>query len=385
MVAGLRLFLLFADDMRQNIIIRAFGALLLALVVGSAPCARAAEGLGTSLSDAVKQDLFTFFRLSEISRKKLPTGALVTFQTSKKSAFYPLIRLDIAIDAKDRITRVALHLDRKFVDSGQNGVFARDIAKSTLRFALPAADADRVGALIRAISPPRRLKRMPPGYRVFVGRANRHVESLSRSTIRLENTGLGDGRWLVIEIAAGGGGAKSKAQPLSEAAYLALFLTEAELPKGMRRVQDSRKKGADPQDSAYRKHGGQSAGMSIWMGRSDDPVWRMVDIRWVFPSESAARAYHAEALSANSERQPRIPKAEHVGTECGVFGGTVTHEAAKVTMTHYFYIFRVGRVVSKLYVAQGPSASKGALTVTAVAALAGKIATRSVRLSADAH
>jgi hypothetical protein len=123
------------------------------------------------------------------------------------------------------------------------------------------------------------------------------------------------------------------------------------------------------------------------MGAADAAVWRVVDIRFVFPDEERAAAYHAERLQANSEGNPVVPDAPAVGQDCGVFGGTSHHElaGARIEMTMYFYVFRLANVVVKLFVAQGPKAPRDALTPARVVALAEPITTRIERARQRPH
>jgi hypothetical protein len=137
----------------------------------------------------------------------------------------------------------------------------------------------------------------------------------------------------------------------------ALFLGAADLP-GLRLVQDARARGPDPGDKLFAKHGGTTAGMCVWMaGDVTAPVWRVVDIRWRFATESDAAAYHAAALSRNREQAPRLPEA-CPGTDGYVFGGPRPEPLLGVDMIHLFFVFRVGTVVVKVYVAGGPQAAE---------------------------
>jgi hypothetical protein len=108
-----------------------------------------------------------------------------------------------------------------------------------------------------------------------------------------------------------------------EAGYLALFLSSDDLP-GLTVAQDSRMPGPFAADDAFVQLGGTRTGMVRWQGRKGDPIQALVDIRWVFPDEDAASAYHRHRLGANSEGQPPVPDAPLVGDECAVHGGTVT-------------------------------------------------------------
>lgn len=345
-------------------------ALALALALTLLAPVASARLLGTPVAEAQKTDLFRFFHLSVDGKKAVPQGQILTFRTSPKSPFRPLMRVEVTIDSKSVVTAATLHIDRAFVDSPRNGVFARDLAKSFLKAALPASDQKTRGALVAAIARAGRAverEEDAAAYAVFLGKSGRYQAALSAGRLVLANGAVTAGKqWLSLSVDAAS--ATASATPDT-------FLTAADLA-GMRRSQDSRSKGADARDKAFSKHGGQSAGMAVWMGGTKDAVWRLVDIRWTFPTEAAARAYHADALKANSEGAAPVPAAGKVGSECSVFGGTSTHPALGVTMTQFYYVFRVGKVVAKVYVAQGPSAAKGALTAAKVQAIAAKAAAR---------
>lgn len=152
---------------------------------------------------------------------------------------------------------------------------------------------------------------------------------------------------------------------LSNQNYLQLFLDASDLPSDLRPVQDSRGRGADPQDTWFVECQGEASGMMAWQAPIDSTVQRLVDIRWVFPDETCASNYHQQTLTTNCEGLPQLPQASTLGAECHVFGGKVDFGAGSVTS--YMYIFRVGRVVIKLYVAQGEGESLQLNRVTQIA------------------
>lgn len=153
-----------------------------------------------------------------------------------------------------------------------------------------------------------------------------------------------------------------------------LFLTAKELPRKMRMEQDSRRSGPEP-DKAFIKYHGEHAGLVVWKGEHNDPIWRVVDIRWVFPSEAEAAAFYKATLKTNSENKPEIAIATTIEIpDFHVFGGTEILRG-NLELTHYYYIFRVGRVVAKLYVAQG-YLSKEKLKMEKVQKLADKVCER---------
>ncbi|MBI2527573.1 MAG: hypothetical protein HYY95_17435 [Candidatus Rokubacteria bacterium] len=191
----------------------------------------------------------------------------------------------------------------------------------------------------------------------------------------------GPGRWLGITVAIvaalwGGNASAPAAEVPGRTTYLAMFLEPSDVPPGMRRIQDSRDKGPRAGDLAYAKHGGEQAGLAIWMGAPGTAVWRLADIRWLFATDTGAAAYHRATLGVNSEGYPEVPSAPKVGSECRVFGGTRFEPALSRNLTQYFYIFRVGRAVVKLHVAQGPAVEGVMLTPGLVKPIADKAAAR---------
>lgn len=153
--------------------------------------------------------------------------------------------------------------------------------------------------------------------------------------------------------------------------FLPVFLEAQDLPGDIKMTQDTRcHLPLDPGDDAFARHCGFCSGLALWQGRFDQTIFRLVDIRWVFPTKKEAQAYHVERLLANSEGQPEIPGAPLAGTDCRVFGGTI--DVRGTPLTHYYYIFRVQNVVVKLYVAQGPDVigTEKSLTLEKVAELA---------------
>ena len=343
-------------------------ALIVGLVVIALASSASAQLIGSRLDAAQKTDLFTFFNLTEDGRA--PDGAHVraTFKTSAKSPFRPLMRVELQLTGNDAVSAAQVALSREFINS-KNGVFARDLAKSFLKAALTDAQMSAHAGLFDAIRRPG--SKAPAGpdaaaYAVFLGKSRAATITLDNGELSFVNQAGPDGKpELLIRVGP---------RP-DTSAHDALFLKAADLP-GMRHTQYSQNQGADSKDTAYSANGGTAGGMSVWVGKNDDAVWRLVDIRWQFPTEAAARAYHQAAERANSEGQPAVKGAPQVGSECKVFGGTSTHPALGVEITHYYYVFRVGKTVAKIYVAQGPGAKSGALTAAHVAAIAKKAASR---------
>lgn len=164
----------------------------------------------------------------------------------------------------------------------------------------------------------------------------------------------------------------------TRAEFLDLFLESKDFDEPVRQVQDTREQGPDPDNRAFPKHQGLFAGFTVWMGETDNPIWRIVDIRWSFPSSEKASAFHQEALEHNSEGFPSVPNSRLVGEECYVFGGTNPIPMADIdmNMTSFYYVFRVHNVVVKLFVAQGPDLPDSTLAADQVSILAERIVRR---------
>lgn len=152
-------------------------------------------------------------------------------------------------------------------------------------------------------------------------------------------------------------GRRGLASASAEGGINSLFLEGDDLP-GMHLVQDSSDSAPAADDYAYAACDGIGTGLRVWLAPATQPVWRLVDIRFAFPDAARAAAYHAERLVANAEGQPPVLDAPLIGEDCRVFGGDVKMSALGLDMRAFYYVFRVGSVVVKLFAAQGPVASE---------------------------
>ncbi|MBI4851497.1 MAG: DUF4328 domain-containing protein [Acidobacteria bacterium] len=160
-------------------------------------------------------------------------------------------------------------------------------------------------------------------------------------------------------------------QSLTDQNYLQLFLEARELPAGLQLTQDSRMRGSDPNDETFRRCLGLRSGLVAWQAPINSTIERIVDIRWVFPSEDMAMSYHQQTLQTNCENMPYLQNVPLVGTECYVFGGRVDMGLAQITS--YIYLFRVKTVIVKFYVAQGEGQN---LPINTIATLAQNVFNR---------
>jgi hypothetical protein len=116
--------------------------------------------------------------------------------------FRPLVELAVMTDRAGQIVNSRLGLDRAFIDHQTDRVFARDIAKSFLLWAIANPVPDQLAALIENIADlsaagvptvagPRQQSQPRPdatgGYDVYLGRKDRVEISLPRARGALTN------------------------------------------------------------------------------------------------------------------------------------------------------------------------------------------------------
>jgi hypothetical protein len=160
--------------------------------------------LNERLERAKKMDLFAAFRLEQTGSSNAPGGnTLLTFKPAGQR-FRPLVTVLVTTDNNNRIQVMELNLARSFVEDRKDGIFARDIAKSLLRSAIPKEDRAAIENLANEIefdlkdietprlaigAPPVELPAKPtPGYLTFLGKQPIHKEVFSKSRLLIENT-----------------------------------------------------------------------------------------------------------------------------------------------------------------------------------------------------
>jgi hypothetical protein len=179
-----------------SILLGTLGLKILAAGVGN---------LGETLDQAKQTEFFRWFHLDETGR----TARVVHFKPSGDK-FHNLVTLNLALDTRGRLAGAELILLRSFVDSGRDGMFARDIAKSFVRVVTPAEERDTVADLLAEIEQPpanlsqtlivgtRTTPRPPakstPGYQVFLGQR----ASYQQGPIKLMNRVVNNAPCLVI-------------------------------------------------------------------------------------------------------------------------------------------------------------------------------------------
>ena len=116
---------------------------------------------------------FKFFNLTEAGPRTSEGGLnVVTFRPAGGN-FRRLVKVNVTVGGDGAVRAMELTVDRSFVEDRANGIFARDVAKSFLRAAVPKADAPKIGDLANEIEFPKELE----GYEIA-----RTVDLRSRTT-----------------------------------------------------------------------------------------------------------------------------------------------------------------------------------------------------------
>jgi hypothetical protein len=177
-------------------------AILLAPLGLAAPLAAANFGnFGEGLDQAKQTEFFQWFNLEQTDLTRTGGNAVVSFKPSGKK-FHYLVTVKVTTEAGGRILSVEMALARSFIDDPQDGIFARDIAKSFLQTALPAPRDREMSDLINEIEhqgastmtiikrgghEPKLPEKPTPGYLTYLGNQPSYEHRLPGLLLRLEN------------------------------------------------------------------------------------------------------------------------------------------------------------------------------------------------------
>jgi hypothetical protein len=144
-------------------------------------------GFGQTLDQARETGFFKWFMLDQTAETDLNGGKLTVFQPNGPR-FHDVTHVNIATDSQGRILVAELVLARRFVDSSNDGIFARDIAKSFLQIGINPDDMGMVESLVTEINqlkgsrtpvivhrdavPPAPAGPASAGYLVYLGERN---------------------------------------------------------------------------------------------------------------------------------------------------------------------------------------------------------------------
>ncbi|MFN8655610.1 MAG: hypothetical protein U0105_04675 [Candidatus Obscuribacterales bacterium] len=132
------------------------------------------------------------------------------------------------------------------------------------------------------------------------------------------------------------------------------FLQSADFPAGYKLVEEHYGSLGD-QPKAFTANKGVESGIKVYEGPLEAPLNRIVDIRWTFPTEKQAKQFLQDCGKQLGEgADDATGWAKPRGSEGKVFGGANPLMLRKKTLIyHWYYVFREGRVVVKLYGSEG--------------------------------
>jgi hypothetical protein len=187
-VSGPSCFVSTRSFARAAFIAATLASCIFALPAACADNAAAQVTMPLNLQTEQGSEFFSWFHLAPVGTPTTVGGSQAWhgFRPTG-SAFQALVEVDVLSEADGKIEAASLGLDRSFIDDPRNAVFARDIAKSFLAWAIrkPSpqisalianlADLSSAGGTIIMRGP---APQPPPpdttgGYRVYLGREPR--------------------------------------------------------------------------------------------------------------------------------------------------------------------------------------------------------------------
>lgn len=136
-----------------RLIPKVFSLLGILLVFFACPEARAELSVqGLDLEQASNRDFFRHFNFRIVGHMVTGDGyTQLLFKRPKDGPDRSSVKLYVTLDGEDRIRRMSLCLDRRFIDSPKQGMFARDEAKSFIQAAVSDSEYDQVRPLANEI------------------------------------------------------------------------------------------------------------------------------------------------------------------------------------------------------------------------------------------
>lgn len=170
--------------------------------------------MGENLEQAKQTDFFRFFNLEQTQATRIDGNTVTSFKPSG-AKFRPLVTVKVTTGAEGRIKALEMVVLRSFIDDPQNGIFARDIAKSFLLAGLPSPRDREIADLINEIQhqgtstmtiikrkgdEPKLPEKPTPGYLTYLGQQPNYEHHLRDYLLRLENGEVEGGAALVFSI-----------------------------------------------------------------------------------------------------------------------------------------------------------------------------------------
>jgi hypothetical protein len=161
---------------------------VIALFAAALPLGGHAQ-VGSPRASLYGSDFWRFFNLERVDSTVAEGGRRTDLSFRPRG---PMFREKVLVHvtelADSGVTAVELTLDRAFVDDPRNGIFARDIARSLLRTAVPASDLPSIAGLAQEIEMPRPAPNPSEGYRAYLGTEGLSIQTYPHSMVMLLNS-----------------------------------------------------------------------------------------------------------------------------------------------------------------------------------------------------
>lgn len=147
---------------------------------------------------------------------------------------------------------------------------------------------------------------------------------------------------------------------LGDERFSKLFLSETDFPGMMRKTQVDLDDKTGTEDVRFESFAGIRKGMVVWMGSNPEAYFRIVDIRWTFPSVWTAKSYLDQNRSALSENLSPVVAADDQLDQVLAFSGEdALAKAMSIRLHHWILLMRQGNVLAKIYLAVDPEKQPG--------------------------
>jgi hypothetical protein len=165
-----------------------------------------------------RTELFTFFRLSEITRSR-PSNEGIVRVILKPGGFQEFIDIEVRIDQSSLVRGASLIMDRKWVGEMTNvNPFAKDITKTFISVLIPPEDTQIVRDVVNAIwnlrgtkdkvyyltQPPDEEESDDPeivkAQRVYLGEEAKFEMIMPSSELIIENSRIGAKELLLLTV-----------------------------------------------------------------------------------------------------------------------------------------------------------------------------------------
>jgi hypothetical protein len=286
-------------------------------------------GVGDKYDDFLKSEFAEFFKISETGRSDAGSGQIRII--IKPGVFKEYIDISVLTDSTNNIISGELDVNRSWIDNPESNPFARDIVKSFIAELVNSKDKVDFGGVSDAIFNVKARQGYADVEYVFSNKSVQYVKSSGATNLKLRNEKNESGDILKVSVSFNN---SETGKNVNEN----IFLSERQL-SSYKLLLKERELNSD-------------GGKKWWLSADDNNIINQVfDIRVVRNSETDARRYLSENLSAMSEDmiQTDNPDVLEMGSDARFFIND--KDEMNINLIMYNYIFRVNNVIGKVFIA----------------------------------